>query len=499
MKVESIRIGIFYPIALIALALIVATPIESRATLQKQPQPLKVSPNGRYLVKADGTPFFWLGDTAWGLFGKASREDQPNQPSVERYFKNRQEKGFNVIQAVLVGEDGTSNYYKQTAFVDGDYRRPNIVDGENNDFWDMADYLIDQAATHNLYVALLPVWINVITPEHPMLNNPQIGYDYGYFLGRRYRNRTNIIWIMGGDPYLDNRDVDNPKVLKLVRAMAEGVTDGVKGRKAYDNRADYSAVLMSYHPAGGGRSSSMYLHNEPWLDFNMIQTTSRRSFINWFNVSEDYRKRPAKPTLESEVTYETSFSLDKEYETPEPRITDWDVRRAAYWSVFTGGFGFSYGHRNFIRWVLKGEQYPRGADKPWYESLDAPGSFQMTHLKTLMESRPMLNRIPDQSLVYAGIRGGNDYVVATRASDGSYGMLYFPTGGSVIVRLDWLSGKSFKAWWFNPKEGTVQEAGEFPAMNRMRFTPPTKGEHQDWVLILDDTSKNFQAPGKIKP
>jgi hypothetical protein len=471
--------------------------VVSGAVSARKLQPLKVSRNSRFLIRSDGTPFFWLGDTAWALFSKSSREEQANQPSVVTYFRNRQQKGFTVIQAVLVGEDGTSNTYNQTAFIDHDYQRPNIVEGENNDFWDMADYLIDQAAAHNLYIALLPVWINSLPPEHAMIKNPKIGYDYGYFVGNRYRDRSNIIWIMGGDPYLDNRDVDNPKVLATVRAMAEGVADGVSNqRKAYDKKANYSAVLMSYHPAGGGRSSSKYLHREPWLDFNMIQTTSRRSFINWFNISEDYTKIPAKPTLESEVTYEYSFSLDKEYEQPEPRITDWDVRRAAYWSIFAGGFGFSYGHRCFIRWVRKGETYPRGADKPWYESLDAPGAFNMTHLRSLMESRPFLNRIPDQSLVYAGIRGGNDYVTATRASDGSYGMLYFPTGGSVIVDLSWLRGNSFKAWWFNPREGTFQKAGDFPFITRMRFFPPTKGETQDWVLVIDNASKNFPPPGR---
>src|SRR5829696_3180637 len=35
---------------------------------------LKVSENRRFLVKEDGSPFFYLGDTAWELFHRLDRE-----------------------------------------------------------------------------------------------------------------------------------------------------------------------------------------------------------------------------------------------------------------------------------------------------------------------------------------------------------------------------------------------------------------------------------------
>ena len=60
---------------------------------------LRVSENGRFLVREDGSPFFWLGDTAWNLFQRTSLEDEPNQPAIERYFATRARQRFTVIQA----------------------------------------------------------------------------------------------------------------------------------------------------------------------------------------------------------------------------------------------------------------------------------------------------------------------------------------------------------------------------------------------------------------
>ncbi len=185
----------------------------------------------------------------------------------------------------------------------------------------------------------------------------------------------------------------------MTRALAECIADGIAGMRSFDGEADYRHVLMSYHPPGGGQPSSKYFHEEPWLDFNMIQTTTRFRFFNYKQVLADYLKEPAKPVLDGEVAYEYSYSLNRRERErfPGRRISAWDVRRGAYWNVFSGGFGHTYGHRSFIGWVRTGEPSLRwGADKPWFEALDAEGATQMKWLRRLAESRPMEGRAPDQ-------------------------------------------------------------------------------------------------------
>jgi len=444
---------------------------------------LHVSQNGRFLVKEDGSPFFWLGDTSWAILQKATREDTKNQPSVLRYLKNRAAKRFNVIQCRLVSNAKSINAYGHEAFVQGNFAQPQIARGSNNDYWDMADWFVAQAESHGLYLALLPLWANNVPNDDPIVKNPSIAYRYGHFIGSRWRHKSHIIWIMGGDPVRE-RDVDNPARLKMTRAIAEGIADGVNGSDRFDGKADYSTTLMTYHPRGGGRSSSRLLHEEKWLDFNMIQTTTSFEFSNYKTIAEDYAKEPPKPTLDAEVAYEYSVSLSRDA-PQDKRIQPWHVRKAAYWAVFAGGFGHTYGHRSFISWVREGEKLGKGADIPWFKSLDAPGAVQMTYLGNLMESRPFLTRVPDRSSIAEGQGEQLSHVQATRNADGSYVMLYIPTGNPVTIQMNKISGKQVKARWFNPRQGTWQTIGKFTADGTKRFIPPSNGNDNDWVLVLD--------------
>lgn len=477
----------------------------SHCGLYGQPKPklppLKISENGRYLVTDKGEPFFWLGDTAWFLVLKASRESNEQQPGLDQYFQNRHTKGFTVLQTSLLSEagKGPKNAYGHDPFENGDYSKPLVKAGPDNDFWDMVDYIIDKGQEYGIYLALLPVWNNSIPAEHQLEQDPQVAYRYGHFLGNRYKTKTHIIWVMGGDPGNPTRYVSSPSRLKMVRAIAEGIADGVNGQNNYDGTADYQTTLMSYHPPGAGRSSGNLLHNEPWLDFNMIQTGTRFEFANYESIQGDYAQKPPKPTLDSEVTYEYSNPLqhitNERARYGDKRLSDTDVRRAAYWSVFAGGFGFTYGHRSFIQWLRKGETVHNGGDMPWYRGLDAPGSFQMSHLKKLMLSRPFLTRIPDQTLISWRSKGyGNNLAMATRDEAGTYALVYAPLGSPLLIELSKLSAPNLIAHWYDPRVGVYHKIGDVKAEGMKLFEPPSNGEGQDWILILDDATKNYPLP-----
>src|SRR5262249_57393121 len=80
----------------------------------------------------------------------------------------------------------------------------------------------------------------------------------------------------------------------------------------------------------------------------------------------------------------------------------------------------------------------------------------------LFELRPWYRLVPDQSVLASDEGNGTDRIVAARAEDGSFVMAYLPTGQPVGLKMDKLSGKSVKARWYDPREGTWREIGEDP-------------------------------------
>jgi hypothetical protein len=139
---------------------------------------------------------------------------------------------------------------------------------------------------------------------------------------------------------------------------------------------------------------------------------------------------------------------------------------------------------------------------PWTEALDEPGAAQMGIGRRLIESRPFLTRVPDDSMIVGDavpthIPGaGTRRFVATRDNEGSFAMIYVPVGRSFKVRMDKIAGPKVKAWWFNPRDGKANEIGTFDNKGERLFTPQSPGELLDWVLVLDDAAKRFPSPGQ---
>ncbi len=431
---------------------------------------LRVSENKRFLMNEKGEPFFWLGDTAWELFHRLSREE------AELYFDNRAAKGFNVIQAVILAErDGlhTPNVYGHIPLYDDD---PTRLRG---DYFAYVDELIRLAESKELYIGLLPTWgdkVDLVGGAGPIIFNETNAFTYGELVGTRYRNQPNIIWILGGDRYPDGFEA-------VWRAMAQGILAGTQGK-----------ALITYHPRGAGQSSTR-LHNEPWLDFNMIQSGhGKYNITNWEWVEQDYNLTPTKPTIDAEPNYEYHpVAFDSQVRSG--RFSDYDVRKAAYWAVLSGACGHTYGHHSI--WQFYDGQQP-GVTAPgitWRDALDMPGATQMGYLRRLIESRPFFSRIPDNQLVsYDGDMPEN-HICASRDTDGSYALIYFPKAAQqVTVHLERLSGKRLKAWWYDPHIGKPTDTGVIDRVGDHTFTSPKSGP--DWVLVLDDAEKGFPPPGQ---
>lgn len=437
---------------------------------------LKVSENRRFLMTDEGQPFFYLGDTAWELFHRLDRDE------AGLYLQNRAAKGFTVIQAVALAElDGldTPNPYGHRPLIDRDPTRPDVREGQDNDYWDHVDWVIDKAASRGLYIGLLPTWGDKWNKKWgvgPEIFTPANAAVYGQWLGRRYRDRP-IIWILGGD-----RPAESDGHREVIRALARGLKEG-----------DGGSHLMTFHPSGG-QSSSAWFHDDAWLDFNMHQTGHRDRGAGWERIEADYGRTPVKPVLDGEPLYE-----DHPINFDPLRFgfsADWQVRRSAYWHVFAGACGHTYGCHNIWQMLAPGRKPISWAHRYWYESLDLWGAGDMQHVRRLMLSRPYFRRIPDQSLLASDSGGDDEHCRATRDADGRYAFVYAPLGRKVSVHVDKLSGTSVRAWWYDPRHGTATEIGVFDKQGPREFTPPIHGKGNDWVLVLDDAAQGFAPPGQ---
>lgn len=447
------------------------------AAAAESPPRLKVSANGRFLMTADGQPFFYLGDTAWELFHRLNRDE------ANLYLQNRAAKGFTVIQAVALAElDGldTPSAAGHRPLVDRDPTRPDVRDGADNDYWDHVDWVIETAGSLGMYVGLLPTWgdkWNKKWGAGPELFNPANAEAYGAWLGKRYADQP-IIWILGGD-----RPVESDAHREVIRALARGLARGDGGKH-----------LMTFHPSGG-QSSSAWFHEDSWLSFNMHQTGHRDRGAGWERIEADYRRTPVKPVLDGEPLYEDHpINFDP---LKFGFSADWQVRRLAYWHVFAGACGHTYGCHNVWQMLAPGRNPISWAHHYWYESLDLWGASDMQHVKNLMLSRPYFTRIPDQDLLATAVGTDDEHLRATRDADGRYAFVYVPLGQKLAVRLERLSGDSIRAWWYDPRHGTAAEIGQFARQDSPReFTPPIHGKGNDWVLVLDDAAQGFPPPGQ---
>ncbi|HYH29963.1 MAG TPA: glycoside hydrolase family 140 protein [Pseudonocardia sp.] len=412
---------------------------------------LQVSENGRFLQFADGRPFFYLADTGWELFHRASRED------ARLYLDTRAEQGFTVIQAVALAEKGGLEVPTPAGhlpLVDEDPARPAVVPGPDNDYWDDVDYMIEYANAKRMFVAIWVAWGSMVS-DGPEVLDEENADDYGRFLGERYKD-DDVLFVLGGDREA-HEDGNTPEVWG---ALAEGIRE-----------TDTGDHLISYHPWGEESSTDMWPNDDTILDFNMIQGGHKDKPLEAFSaqLSEVYAMEPPMPVLDGEINYEEhpiNWDSDVGWHTAR------HARGAAYYQVFAGGFGHAYGDGAVHQFWEPGMDAPYEVRDPWYEALHHEGAWQMRYLKQLMLSRSFFDRVPDQSFVTAG--DGR----ATRAESGEWAMVYLHHGGSVSVDTAKLAGDTLAVTWFNPRTGESQP-GEGTGT---AFEAP---DENDWVLILD--------------
>ncbi|HED36464.1 MAG TPA: DUF4038 domain-containing protein [Gammaproteobacteria bacterium] len=411
--------------------------------------PLKMSADSRHLEDQLGQPFLINGDTPWSLIVELTKTE------ADAYLEDRRSRGFNAIIVEIIEHKfgGPNNRDGEYPFLaTGDFSQPNEL------YFQHADWVINKAIEKGFLVILTPAYIGYLCGDEGWCQEMKASTldvlrGYGNFLGNRYKNNDNIIWMHGGDAAAAKYGV-----LDHVNAIAEGI------------RAVAPSKLFTAHSTRWRSAVDDY--NEPWLDIN---TTYSGCNLSALNIRKDYQRSPVIPFFYAEGRYEGEGVTDGQC-----------LRSQAYWSVLGGSTGHFFGNNPI--WLFA---------SGWQAALDLPGSRSMTYFGNLFASRNWSLLVPDyDEVIVSGNRGSidkSDYIMAARASDGSVIMAYMPNGGSITVDMSKVAGSAADAWWYDPATGTSQYIAEFATTGSQNFTSPDTG---DWVLVIDNADLGFLPPGE---
>ena len=404
-----------------------------------------LSIKGNYLYNND-KPFFWLSDTAWELF-KLDIDD------IKLYLKNRKSLGYNVIQTILI--------LKYTDKI------------KTKEYWNYVSKAIDYAKSLDIYMALLPCWGSVIKDGYINKNNID---EYIKFLSS-YFKQDNIIWVLGGDIRGDYN-------LELFNHIGKSLKELNKER------------LITFHPFGR-TGSYLWFNNQDWLDFNMFQSGHRRDDqltnklddlndestfgeSSYKYVIKNFSYDIKKPCLDSEPSYE-GVRQGLHFEG-EPYWEAYHIRRYAYFSVFEGSCGHTYGNNAIIQFYNYDGNGNYGVRESWYEALHSPGGAQMQYLKELMESVDYTKGKATPKLIL------NQYDNTHRIScfsSLSFIFCYTFYGDEIQLDLKDYKNKKMSSYWMNPENNSKSYINTLTGFDSYRFKPTMKKElSNDWVLIL---------------
>ena len=423
--------------------------------------PLRSEPTGRYLVDQNGTPFFLTGDAAWSLIGQLSDQD------ADTYLSNRQQLGFTLVLVSLLehkfSTNAPANIYNIRPFSGKAFTTPNEA------YFAHADYVIQSAAQKGIVVLLAPDYLGYGCGDDGWCVETQAATTaemqaWGHYVGSRYKNYDNIVWVIGGD-------MAPTPVLDKMQAMVDGI-------RSVDTGHPFTA-----HNARGQMAITPW-SGASWLNVNNIYgdgVTDYMAALTAYDVT---------PTL-------PFFLIESRYDGEG--ATAQSLRYQSYGTVLSGGFGHIYGNCPIWNFSAPSARTFCPGAPAWQGQLNNQGALNMFYLRQLFDSRHWYNLVPDVSHVAltegSGIAGQTDYVTAAYGSDGSSLIAYLPTSRTVTVSGSRLAGGSMTAWWYHPGTGIATAIGTYSTTGTRSFTPPASG---DWVLVVDGSNFGFPAPGQVR-
>lgn len=435
-------------------------------TIFDQHGPVRLAEHKRHLEHADGTPFFWLGDTAW------------NGPLLstpaewEQYLDTRVRQRFNAVQWVATqwraAPDG--DIEGQLAFTGSD---PVAI---NPAFFQRLDKYVESMTAAGLLNVPVMLWA-IGSGANPTID-PGFGLpeDQAILVARYMVARWGaypLVWILAGDgKYVDDYAARWRRI----------------GRAVFDDQ-NHAPVAMH---CGGTQWPAEELRGEPWLDILGYQSGHGDSdgTLEWIvsgPPAKEWDKSPRLFQLNLEPAYENHVA----YHSRKP-LSPHSVRTATYWSLLNAPTaGVSYGGHGVWGWddgTVPSKDHPNsGVPLPWQQALTMPAAEQIAYLAKFFMTIPWwtLSPAPELLTEQPGKQDVHRYVLASASATGDLVVAYAPMGG--IIGLDATQLKEgLTGSWCNPRTGSRQAAIAIVTSDVASFTAP---DNEDWLLILQLPSR----------
>ena len=432
--------------------------------------PLKISSaNPRILVDQNNVPFLMVGDSPHSLFSNLSPAD------AAAYLADRAARGVNSLWVNLLcirpvegrpdGSllDGTKPF---TATIPG--TRYYDLTTPNEAYFTHVDRVIQTAAKDAILVMIDPLetagWL-----QTALANGAITCRAYSRYLGNRYKDFSNIMWLNGND----FQKWSVPANDAVITSVALGIRD--------KDPKHLQTVELNYQ-AGCSLDDPNWA---PIVGLNLAYTY----YATYAQVLQCYNQSARIPVFMGEANFEYERNTDEDGGSPHI------LRMQEYWTMLSAATGLLYGNKYIWRFL-----------PDWKSHLDSPGVVQLRFMANLFQTRKWYDLAPDQrhTFVTAGYgrfistgppatstRGrfaGNDYVTAALSPDGALGMAYLPQGGRITVAMRRLQN-GITASWFDPTDNTLRAIAGSPFSNRgtHRFIAPgtNSAGDPDWVLVLE--------------
>lgn len=417
--------------------------------------PLKVSANQRYLQDAGGSPFLVVGDTAWSLIAQLKPDE------IAAYLADRQRRGFNAVIVSLIEHKFAD---KAPAMIDGtqpflgpgDFARPNPA------YFDRAHEAVRAAHQRGISVWLCPAYLGWAGGDEGFWQDikkagPGALRRYATFVGQRFKDLPNIVWMIGGDYALPENE----------RWAGHEIALGLRGGGAQQ--------LITAH--GGQTTAVDTFGDPPWL---ALDTVYRYQEDLWRPLQANWSKKPVRPYVMIESAYEG-----------EHQATPARIRAQAWWSMTSGACGQFFGNNPI--WYFDGKAYDfakRKSAPNWRAALDLPGSRDISRLAALFNTLPWHTLEPDLEgrVLTAGAGDGQDRATCAISADGCLAVVYLPSPRAVTVNLARFA-RPVTARWFDPASGDFRPASDKPHPNtgEASFSDPggNSAQQLDGVLVLE--------------